>query len=316
MLSILALCLIALSSVECGGGSSGRRSLVNIAPASSFAVLSVNWKTVRRDDGLKRIVKDTDAERIFEQLGIASDSVGELVVFSDAGTSPDTSRGIILRGSFKDDDVVSVLKARGWLERQHHEREIFTHPADGTSLLALRKNVLVLGTRAGVEGAAAAEQSRASSFTANSTYKKLAAHIDDEEFPVAMMLAVPQTAQDAAATALEVSSVVMNLAGVGPLGELLNKIGYARGLGCVISRKGNNFPVQMTAIMKDEDAATLVSGALTLLKGLTGIIPEHKLSSSDRKALQSFQSIFIDREREVISIKMTMAMNDLPGGAK
>lgn len=313
ILIISALCLIVLSFVACGT-SSDRRSLVEMAPASSFVVLSVNWKTVSRDDDLKRMVKGTDAERIFEQLNITSDSVKELAIFSDAGNSPGVSQGILLKGSFKNDEVVAALKTRGWLEQRYQERKIFSNPADGTCLMALKRNVIVLGTRSGVEGAANAEQSSAASFAANGTYKKLSPHIDDEKYPVAMMLAIPQTAQDVASTALDVSSAVMDLAGIGPLGELLKKIGYARGVGCVISRKGDAFPVQVTAIMKDEEAATFISGALNLMKGLTSLVPQRDLSPTDREAFQSLQSLHISREREVISIKMTMTRKDLLRG--
>lgn len=313
ILITLALCFIVLFSVACGA-SSGRRALVKMVPASSFVVLSVNWKMVSRDNDLKRMVKGTDAERIFEQLNIASDSVKELAIFSDAGNSPNVSQGMLLRGSFKNDEVVAGLKTRGWLEQHDQERKILSNPADGTCLIALKRNVLVVGTRSGVEGAANAEQSSGASFAANSTYKKLSPHIDDEKYPIAMMLAIPQTAQDAAATALDVSSAVMDLVGVGPLGELLNKIGYARGLGCVISRKGDAFPVQVIAIMRDEAAATFVSGALNLMKGLTKIVPERNLSPLDQEALKSLHSLLISREREVISIKMTMARKDLLRG--
>jgi hypothetical protein len=313
ILTIVALCLIALSSVGCGG-SSGSKSLLKMAPADSFAVLSVNWKTVSRDEDLKRMVKGADAERIFAQLNIASDAVNDLAVFSEAGNSPDATQGMILRGSFKNEEVVAGLKTRGWQEQSYQERKIFSNPADGTCLIALTRNVLVLGTRSGVEGAAKAAHNSAASFAANSTYQKLSSHLDDEKFPVVMMLAFPQTAQDAASTALDISSAVMDLAGVGPLGELLNKIGYARGLGCVISRKGDAFPMQLTAIMKDEEAATFVSGALNLMKGLTKMVPQRNLSPTDQEAFQSLQSLSINRVREIVSLKMTMTRKDLLRG--
>lgn len=313
ILTIVALCFIALSSVDCGG-SSGSRSLLKMAPADSLAVLTVNWKTVSRDEDLKRMVKGADAERLFAQLNIASGSVNDLAVFGEAENSPDAIQGMILRGSFKNDEVLAGLKTRGWQEESYQDRKIFSNPSDGSCLLALTRNVLVLGTRAGVEGAAKAARRPADSFAANSTYQKLSSHIDDEKFPIAMMLAIPQTAQDAASTALDISSAVMDLAGVGPLGELLNKIGYARGVGCVISRKGDAFPVQLTAIMKDENAATFVSGALNLMKGLTKMVPQRNLSPTDQEAFQSLQSLSINRVREIISLKMTMTRKDLLRG--
>jgi hypothetical protein len=311
----LALCLVALSSVECGG-SGGRQSLVKLAPASSFAVLSLNWETVSRDSDLKRITKGSEIERMFEQLDIVSSSVTELAIFSDAGKSYDASNGIILRGSFKNDEVVAGLKRRGWLEQSYHGRKIYTNPVDRIYLISLKRNVLALGTRTGVEQTVEAEENSEASFASNGIYRKLSKHVGDKRFPVAMVIAIPQTTQDMAATALQVSSVVLDMAGVGPLGELLNKIGYARGVGCVISRKNDAFPMEMTVIMKDESAATLVSGGLNLMKSLSAMAPKNNLSQTDQEALQSLQSLFISREHEVISIKMTIARNDLLPGTK
>ena len=82
-----------------------------------------------------------------------------------------------------------------------------------------------------------------------------------------MMIAFPQHVQDAAKAALELSSVVMDFAGVGPIGRLMSKIGYSRAIGCSIGHEGESFPVELVAVMKDEDAAALVSGGSHFCRG-------------------------------------------------
>jgi hypothetical protein len=50
-------------------------------PSSSYAVLAVNWKTVRMDPDLKRICKGAEVEKLFAQLGIDEGTVTEFAVF-------------------------------------------------------------------------------------------------------------------------------------------------------------------------------------------------------------------------------------------
>jgi hypothetical protein len=106
--------------------------------------------------------------------------------------------------------------------------------------------------------------------------------------------------------AIQISSTVMDLAGVGPLGELLNRIGYAKGVGCGISREGESFPVELAASMKDEDSARFIAGTLTLLKGLGGMTPQNAGSPRDIETARALKSMSIERSHNVVSIRMSM----------
>jgi hypothetical protein len=63
--------------------------------------------------------------------------------------------------------------------------------------------------------------------------------------------------------------------------------------------------------MKDEESAKLVSGALSLLRDLGGMVSKNYTSQSDADAARAIQTMSVERKREVVSIKMTMSRRDL-----
>jgi hypothetical protein len=260
---------------------------------------------------LKRISKGADIEKLFGQLGVAEGTVSEFVVFGEFGISEQSSAGLIVKGTFNSNDIVKGLLDRGWREEDFDGRRICVNPADGSWLTTFDKNLFVLGTQSGVSEAIGARAQPEQQFTSNPVYKTLSSHFESKQFPIVMMVAVPKASQDMANAAVQISSTVMNLAGVSPLGELLRKIGYAQGLGCAISRKGDDFPVAVSAVMKDEESAKFVSGTLNLLRSLGEMVSKSPGSQTNPEAARAIQTMSIERRREVVSIKMALSRSDL-----
>jgi hypothetical protein len=305
---LLGACCVCAFLLSACTGSSSQRSLFNHVPSSSYAVLAVNWKTVSKDPDLKRISKGADVEKLFAQLGLNTDTVAEFAVFGDNG-SAHASSGIIAKGSFNSNDIVKELISRGWAKREFEGRQVYVNPKDGSWLTTFDKNLLVLGTEGGVKDAIGARTKPENRFTANPAYKVLSSHFEGKQYPILMMVALPQASQDMANAVVQLTSTALDLAGVGPLGDLLNKIGYAQGLGCAISRKDESFPVAVSAVMKDEESAKLVSGALSLLKNLGRSVSKNYSSQTD--AARAIQTMSVERRGEVVSVKMTMSTRDL-----
>lgn len=306
----LALCVCVPWLAGCNG-STGRESLAEFIPANTLVVLTLNWRMVGGDQDMLRLVKGSEFKKVFAQLNVSDESVADLAVFDDGADGAAKSTGMILSGSFDADGVTDSLKGRGWREEEYEGHEIYLNPTDNTVLAALDSGALVVGTRRGVEGAIRAGSDEDASFVSTDAYRRLSKLFDTRERPVSMMIAFPQQLQDAAETALQLSSVVMDYAGVGPLGQLMNKIGYARAIGCSIGREGNSFPVEMVAVMKDEDAAALVSGGLAILKGLTAMVGHPAGSPQEAEAVRNFQNMSVSREKEVLSIGLVMSRRDL-----
>lgn len=306
-LTLSLLLAAAVCSATCIN-SSTKQSLLRLAPLDSVVVVAADWKAVSRDGELKRIIRGEQVEGAFRQLGIAVGEVSELAAFGAGREGPESSTGMLLRGTFDARAVASRLKAGGWTERGGEGRRVYTNPADGTRLAVVRKSLLVVGTKAGVEGVLKADDDSAESFASNSTYRKLAAHLKTGRHPVSMVVAFPETTQDMAAAAIELSSAVIDFAGAGPLGDLLKKIGYVRGFGCSINRVGDGLPVEILALMKDEESASFVSGSLNLLQGLSAMAPDRNLLPSDKAALGRIRKMSVTRKKDVLSIHLTMPL--------
>jgi len=310
--TVALLCVVALCYAACRS-SSTKQSLSKMVPLNSVVVATVDWKAVSRDDNLKRVIQGEELERAFRQLDVAASEVSEVVTFSDGQGSPGASTGMLLRGAFDAPGVASGLKAKGWAEQGGGRRRIYTDPGGGACLVALRRNLLAIGTRVGVEGVLAAEREPAESFASNPTYLKLAPHMKAQSYPVSIVAAFSVETQDMAAAAIEMSSVVIDFAGAGPLGDLIKKIGYVRGFGCSISRAGDGLPIEFLALMKDEESARLVSGSLNLLKELGEMVPDRNFLPADKEAVKRVQKMSVNRKKEVLSIHFTMPIESVDG---
>jgi len=303
-LAIFVCCALMLQLSACTR-SSDRSALLTYVPASSFAVLAVKWHSVMKDQELKRMVKGNEIEKLFEEIGVTSDEVTEFVVFGDLQSSAG-STGLIAKGSFNSKDIVNSLKKRGWEEQDLEGKRIYVNPRDGSCLTTFDAKSFMLGTQSGVRATFAARAEPKLGFISNPAYKTLSVRFERKQYPILMIAALPQASQDMASAALKISSTVMDLAGWGPLGELLNKIGYAKGLSCGISRANDSFPVEVSAVMKDEDSAKFVAGALGLLKSLGGLAPPNSNSRRDIEAARTLKSLSIERSGEVVSMRMLM----------
>jgi hypothetical protein len=311
---ILIACGFLVLCLACSG-SNNQRTLLGYVPSSSYAVLAVNWKTVSKDPDLKRICKGAEIEKLFTQLGVAAESVTEFAVYGDPGAPAESGKGLIVKGSFDTAELVKQLLKAGWAEQELDGRRIYVNSKDAAWLTPFDEHLFVLGTESAVKDAMGARTSPENRFTFHPAYKVMSAHFEGEHYPILMMVALPQASQDVANAAVKLTSAVMNLAGVGPLGDLLDKIGYAQGLACAISHKDESFPVAVSAVMKDEDSAKFVSGALGLLKNLGGIVSKNYSTQTDPDTARAIQSMSVERKREVVSIRMTMSRRDLIGGA-
>jgi hypothetical protein len=312
LVAALSFCLCAQWLAGCRL-SSGPQSLAELIPAEALVVLSLNWQAVRGDADLLALVRGAEFRKVFAEVNVEEEAVADIAVFGDGGEGAGGSTAMLLSGSFDGREVAESIKGRGWRAESYNEHAVYVSPADGTHLAALDSGALVCGTKKGVEGVIRVESGEGASLTSTDAYERLSPLFDTAGRPISMMIAFPQHVQDAAHAALELSSVVMDFAGVGPIGQLMSKIGYSRAIGCTIGREGESFPVEFVAVMKDEDAAALVSGGLNLLKGIGALAGQPPARTPEEaEALRSFQSMSITREGDVLSIGLVMSKRNLP----
>lgn len=304
-LTALALCAAALFHAR-AEAQTASRGLVGLVPAGGVAVLRVDWGAVRADAKLRDAIKADGLERVFEQVGVHGGEVAEAVIFTEIVGAGRPDMAMILRGTAPLRPAAQALRAKGWGESAFRGYRIFEEDAGDSCLAGLRSGNLVVGTRGAIERVITVESAAGRPQMADPNFRKLLAQTSAAGHPVEMLLALPEEYQDAANVAEKAASILLNFTGFAPLGTLLDKVGLARGIGFSFTRRGNTLPLSMVALMRDEGAASLVSGTLTLLKGAASWMTTHDESPDARRARQTFESMSVVRVREVVSVRLTL----------
>jgi len=306
------LCVFILALAGCRA-SGGRQALVQLVPADSFAVLSVEWQTVRKDDGLSQLIRGDEVEKVFRALGIDGGAISDFVMFSD-GSGADGSNGIILDGKYDAQRVVNNLKASGWREQEYHKYLIYSDASGKNQLAPLKANLLAFGTASGVRRVIDAASGTQKSLVSQPLYRKIASRSGSVGAPIFMAVLLTQDVRDMASAAVQITSTITRLAGMSPLGDLLNEVGVAQGFGCDVSKSGSSLRMEVQVVMKDEGAASFASGSLNIMKRLALAAPSGNMPAPDVRMRESIRTMLIRSERDVLFVQLTMPENGLRGG--
>lgn len=300
-----------LTLVGCASTAYSKTNLLRLAPSSSVLAARISWEDVRGDERLRRITNADAFLNAFGELSIASDEITEFVVFSDSRNFDDPNFGIILRGTFNSRDVIQRLAERGWAEEGGRGFKIFSSAGGRSSIALLRSGGLVFGKRSSVESVLGVELSPRKSLASAHPFAGMVSRFAVGNQPISAILALPREYQFAGDVAMKIISIALDLNGLGFVGSLFDKIGFARGLGCSISRNGTLYPIELIAVMKDEGAASFVSSGLQLLKGASSLLPESRMTRQEKENMQVFQSMAVNTQGPTLSIKVTMRERDL-----
>jgi hypothetical protein len=297
LLSALSASLLLSSFLACSRQDS---SVIDLVPSDSCAVLVVEWSTLRNDNDLKRLFKGEQFEVVLEHLGVDSSAVKTLVVFSAMNSR--AKAGMLVRGSFDMQKQIASLKTRGWLATSVAGHKVYVKGNDYAAMP--QNNILFAGTLEAATAVLNNLHNTRDSFSASSPYKKINAGLTTRNEPIKAFLVIPQGTLDMADAALEATSVALSLFDLGGIGALLKQINFASGFGLTLGHGSNQmYPVEMCVLMRDEKAAALVTGSLSLMKGFSTMA---STSNRDEPALDALHNMSITRVREVLAIKMTV----------
>jgi hypothetical protein len=310
-LSITIVLFLVACLLGCGGRASRKRPPVSLIPANSLVAISVKWPEVRKEPYFNKLIKGDAIEQHLLKINILDSEINDLVVLSDRQCSMSGTAGIILSGSYDQRKVISHVRKLGWSEENYRRHKIYLNSSDNICVAALSSGLIVFGTKDAAQSVIDVEVDPKNGLAAKQPFDELMANSIKQRRPISMFVSFPQEVQDMANAALELSSTALGLAGIDPLGELFNKIGYARAIGCSISRSGGSFPVELTAIMKDDNSASLISGTLNLMKSVTARMPKEQMSVSERQHFQSIQSMLISRDDNLLKIGMLIPEKEL-----
>ena len=266
--------------------------------------MSIDWSSIRNDSELRRVIKGDQFEVLLRELGVASESVNTVAMFS--ALDGQAMSGLLLRGSFDSKEIGRELKKSGWTENSLEGHKVYAKAADYVAMPSAK--TLFAGTREGAVAVFRAADNSKESIVASETYKKINAAISTNRTPVKALLLIPQGTLDMADAALTATSVALSLFNLGGIGQLLQAVNVARGFGFSLDQStGETYPVELCVLMRDEESAVFVSGSLNALKMVSELAAT---DNRDREQLRAIQQMRIVRKQEVLAVKM-----EIPGAA-
>lgn len=294
--------LLSAAFSACGQSFSSAE-LVELVPSDAVAVVRVHWAAIRGDRVLQRFAPISEIFALTKELEIPSTATESIVVFSTTfGSSTSGDTAILLTPGVAQQSIRAVSD-RGWSSESLDGVTIYRNPLSGIGAVALSHDVLAIGPRASVDQVVRTAHDRDLSLLRRSEFADLRGALTGAE-SVAMAFVWPQTAQDVSKAAVAVSAQALRFVGWGPLGTLVEKLGVGRALTAACSRESGGVRLSLTGLMQDEDSATIVSGGLTLLKGLAGLVPPQPPGPSST----DIGNMTVDRHGALVSV--TMLVND------
>lgn len=282
---------------------------IGLAPKSAVAVARINWKLVRQDDYFRAMLKTGEFERAMQHLDIAGDQITELAIFSGINSSRSGIVGGVFRGTFRSAAVKARLASTEFTNYSYKGQSVYGNPRTGDYFALLKSGMLAAGTQKGVEGVIDVETNPRLSMTRQPPFSSVLAEFVVSRQPISFVMGLPPEYQTVADVGAKVVSVMFSLSGLGPLGFVIDKIGFPHALGISIGRQGANFPAHLVAQMKDATSAALISGTLNVAQTVNLSVLGNRMPASDREMLKN---ISISRTGARLSIRMVLREQDMP----
>jgi hypothetical protein len=296
------------ASISCSSSTSEPWDFV---PPNSIAVLHLDWARVQADNALRRVVRDSGIEEALRLPSVKGHQIDTLIAFGELSTASQDRGAVILKGRFDRTTLTTQAADHGYRELVHRGHKMFFDPVAKTYATLMARDIVVVGSQAAVESVIDTVQGASRKFREESQAAAVMGRIGSGAYPVSMLVAVPQTYQDAGATAIDLSATVLSSLGLTPLGVVLEKIGLPGAIGLGLSAKGTEYPVEVIAMMRDEGSATFVAGSLVLLQGLAGILPAVPTAESGPNAQATLRNLVVNRTGASVSVTMTLSEKDL-----
>lgn len=304
----LCVCLAVMSLWFSGAAAQRRADPVGLVPRSAVAVAKLNWNIVRDDDKFRSMLNAEQLDRALSELNIRGSQISEIVIFSGINTSPSGVVGGVFVGSFDVGSVRTALESGSYAKRNYLGRVLYWNEVDQSCTSLLKSGGLVVGSSKAVEGVIEAEMNHRTSLTVRPPFTTILRRFVASRQPISFAMALPLEYQMVGELAVKIAASLFNLSGLGPLGFVIDKIGIPQAIGFSVARKGNRFPAELIAKMKDEASAALISGTMNLAQSINLDILTNRMPESEREMLRN---ISVTRRSSLLSITMTLREEDL-----
>jgi hypothetical protein len=308
ILSLCALGLIA-STGSTQVSAQIRNNLSALVPPTAVAVVRINWTIIRQDNYFRAMLNADRLDIALSQLKIGGNDISEIVVFSGIdGSSTGVVAGIF-RGTYSAPRILAQLRSKGLSEQGYRSRTIYFDAKDQSCVTILRSGMLVIGSQKGVQGVIDVEMNPRLGITSRPPYSSFLKRFNVSRRPISFVMALPLEYQTVADVGVKVVSTLFSFSGLGPLGYVIDKIGFPQALGFSIERNGANFPTELIAKMKDPTSAALISGTFNLVQSINLHMMSDRMSPADREMLKN---ISLSRDDTMLTVKMVLHEQDLP----
>ncbi len=274
---------------------------MDLVPIDATAAIRVHWQTVRSDPLLAQLAPIAEMSRLMERAAVRTEDVDSVVLFSRAsgGDAAIIQLRVPVEAAFAD------LGRKGWAAERIKTVAMYRENATGVVAAMVGQKLMAFGSQPNIESIADSSMNR--SFLDRSEFHGID-NLQGAQIPIVMALAWPQTARDAANAAVMVSASVLKFMGVEALGILVEKIGIGRAMTIHCSREAGGIKFRLQAITEDEQSASLIIGALTLVQGMAALVPA---SGGRPSPADSFRTLTLDRKGTALSVGLLMTERDL-----
>lgn len=303
------ICCLLLAA--CKGAKDRLDHPIDLVPSSSIIVASLDWNKVSNDRDLMKLIR---MEQIIEQLQwVERDGGGisTVIYFSDGKKQSDGCNGAIVLGKFSEDRVKQSVIGRGWREDRYERFKRFVDSNEKEWLLFLESRAFVVGSKVGIEAVEGRKTRSRKDAKMQKSLEETLNYFSERKPAIYMAIGVPERTQEAAETALTLTEALLDLSGVGAVGEILGTIGIAQSLGIALSPKNEFIEVELLATMSSQKSARFVAGAIDLLRGATVLIPQGSLSPEERNRLRTFETATVNRKKELLSVTLAVERSAL-----
>lgn len=280
-------------------------SPISFVPARSAAVLDVDWRRVRSDAELKRIIKGDDMANLLDQIGADESKVTGFAIFTGLNPTASNKLGIIVNGNFSTRTITGNLEYRGWRTENIGSRTAYINPTDGSYLTILQSGNFVAGTKAAVEQTIGAFTRPRNALIRQQTFRSIMSLLGTAP-PVRFFIGVPEEYKEVADFAFKIVTRLLSFASLGIVGMIFDKIGLIQSMGFSIATGRDAFPVQLIAAMPGKTGAAVASGGLNLLKKGARMLGEN---SPERAVMDSMVA---GSTGNLLSVKFDMPRSAMP----
>jgi hypothetical protein len=255
---------------------------------------------VRDDRALQQFAPLAEIERLTRPLALSSTAVESVVLYSSQlGLTPNGDTAIV-RAPGAAATSARGLTQLGWSATSSRDVSVYRDPHGGTAVAVLGRDILAIGQGASIDKVTGTAGDR---FLRDGSQLVTLSRVLRGSEPVTMALVWPQATQDAARAAAAASGWMLRFAGWAPLGALFERMGVGRALTAACSREPAGVRLTLTGLMQDETSAGMVSGALTLIKGLAAFVPPDQARAAPGVDLRTMT---VDRQGALVSLTMVV----------